>query len=151
MSADWYAQALCARNWDNDYDATAPDWFADRSNGKSSKAAISICRHCPVAKECLTLALKCEVKASDREGIYGGLTPDDREALWPSNPETPESRRGKHGPDKNPFKRTAPGRDAGWLARVHAGEPMRQIAISEGLSPSTVYNAIGRMRKRGVA
>lgn len=43
-------------------------------------AARTYCRACPVKTWCLDLALKCETPGY-RYGMYGGLTPNEREQL----------------------------------------------------------------------
>lgn len=69
---------------------TSPDmWFpADRRNRRErhhddpavkilTKMAKLICLECPVQRECLAWALAVD----ERHGIYGGLTPSERQRL----------------------------------------------------------------------
>lgn len=58
------------------------DWFPERENSKAGRAAIKVCRHCPVAAACLDSALRGEKTELDRIGIFGGMTADDRRAAW---------------------------------------------------------------------
>jgi len=61
---------------------SAPEeWYPDR--GDEAMAARTLCRHCPVIRECLEYALKLERgrKRQHRHGIWGGLTPAQRDRL----------------------------------------------------------------------
>ena len=65
---DWQPQAACIGKptaW----------WFPD-STGQWGiyDAARQICRHCPVANDCLNYA----IAGGLTHGMYGGLTPDER-------------------------------------------------------------------------
>ena len=60
----WMVQGNC-RNDDVD-----PDWFfPEYGNTYVAKAAIAVCRKCPVQKECLEYA----IKYWPLHGIWGGL------------------------------------------------------------------------------
>lgn len=50
------------------------------SKARRENSAKAICRNCPVLERCATFAL------STREpyGVWGGLTPEERELLWTS-------------------------------------------------------------------
>ena len=64
--------ALCAqRNHDPDL------WFPKNGDWASAERAKTICQLCPVQDACLEWALE----AREREGIWGGTTPDDRRRL----------------------------------------------------------------------
>lgn len=58
--------------------ADDPDIFFPEG-GRSAKKAKRICRECPVAEICLRDAMLRE--EDKRFGIYGGLTPSERDAL----------------------------------------------------------------------
>ncbi|WP_244960123.1 WhiB family transcriptional regulator [Actinomyces faecalis] len=70
----WQEQALCAQI---DMDL----WFPSSMGGGSSDAAVSVCCRCPVVDECLSYAMECEARDRRRFGVWGGLTPDERERL----------------------------------------------------------------------
>lgn len=60
---------------------------SDRDAGFSdaSPAVKKICAKCPVRRHCLSAALRSEQDSnSTRHGIWGGLTPNARKALWES-------------------------------------------------------------------
>jgi WhiB family transcriptional regulator, redox-sensing transcriptional regulator len=54
-------------------------WFPDNQEQwhVQGRAAINVCRTCPVASQCLDFALATD----ERYGIYGGLRPTEREEL----------------------------------------------------------------------
>lgn len=67
---DWTQDAACA-----DYD---PDiWFPEWPKPNEYGLARQICRLCPVRKECLIESLERD----DKYGMFGGLTPGEREKL----------------------------------------------------------------------
>jgi WhiB family redox-sensing transcriptional regulator len=74
----WMKDALCT---EVDTDLFFPD------KGVGTKPAISICRRCTVAAECLDYALKFESGEAGVAlgygpvGIYGGIPPNDRRKL----------------------------------------------------------------------
>jgi WhiB family transcriptional regulator, redox-sensing transcriptional regulator len=52
------------------------DWFfPDRGGSGLAVRAKAVCADCPVRQECLTFA----VATGTADGIWGGLTPDERE------------------------------------------------------------------------
>jgi WhiB family redox-sensing transcriptional regulator len=68
----WWERSAC-----KDVD---PDvFFADEVKGRYATAGI-ICDSCPVTTECLAEALKAE-SCGVRYGMYGGLTPSERQRL----------------------------------------------------------------------
>lgn len=68
MNPDWRDHAACA--------TTGPDlWFAIDAN--SIAAAIAICNDCPVRTDCLRHALT----TGEHDGIWGGLTPPQRDRV----------------------------------------------------------------------
>ncbi len=76
----WMRRALCAVGG-----MPADAWTerpGDRQWGSTSdhKAAIRICKRCPVQVDCLEYALALEANEgrSGRSGIYGGMTPPQR-------------------------------------------------------------------------
>lgn len=58
------------------------DWFPERENSKAGRRAVKVCRHCPLAAECLAQAMRGERRESDRVGIFAGMTADDRRAAF---------------------------------------------------------------------
>jgi WhiB family transcriptional regulator, redox-sensing transcriptional regulator len=71
-SPDWMVDAAC-RGMDTE------KWFV--FGGPAAQPAIKICARCPVARQCLQFALRCESGADKRYGIFGGLGPEHRAEL----------------------------------------------------------------------
>ena len=69
-----YSKAAC-----RDYNPEM--WFVER--GYSNKPAKAVCAECPIRQACLEMAMELEAGRcrSLRFGVYGGLSPDEREAL----------------------------------------------------------------------
>lgn len=73
----WYEQSLCAQV-DSDI------FYPERRNGYPNyETARSICNQCPVAQQCLDMAMTAEANThySSRHGMFGGKTPSERAAL----------------------------------------------------------------------
>ncbi|MDQ3273530.1 MAG: WhiB family transcriptional regulator [Actinomycetota bacterium] len=69
--AEWRLSAACR-------DADPEAFFPDLEGLDRVKPIIAqYCRHCPVATECLEAALQ----QGYLDGIFGGLTPDERRVL----------------------------------------------------------------------
>lgn len=62
------AQALCAQ-------ADPDAWYPE--TGSSARDAQNVCAHCPITTRCLDIALA----RNERDGIWGGTTPNQRRAL----------------------------------------------------------------------
>jgi WhiB family redox-sensing transcriptional regulator len=76
----WTADALCAQGHP---DAWHPE--RDDPNGAANAAvARRVCHRCPVRTECLAHALLND----EREGIWGGTTPNQRKAIRRANQST---------------------------------------------------------------
>lgn len=75
MTENWRAQANCA-GYEDVYDRLADTALP----GSDLKLARSICGACPVAAECLKLALAVEGTSADqyRHGVFAGTTPVQR-------------------------------------------------------------------------
>lgn len=75
MTDDWTRRAACT--------GTDPDrWHSDDPH--LTDQATAICRHCPVARNCLASALLAEggAKPNRRYGIAGALGPKERYAVY---------------------------------------------------------------------
>ena len=70
---EWVSKARCLS-------ADPDDLFV---RGKAQTEAAVICRHCPVAAECLAEALDNHVEF----GVWGGMTERQRRALLKQHPE----------------------------------------------------------------
>lgn len=131
---DWTARALCGRTWNQAYGdtGTPPDWFGGDQNKDGVTAAVTLCRWCPVAKECLTLARTAEAGQSEsrRYGIYAGTTPAERAAWDVVVPSTKS--------DEHVERREAV------LRRWRAGEDSQRIGMSLGMKPDTVTSILRR-------
>lgn len=76
---DWQARALCAPK------AIDPETFFP-ATGQPPRTAKWICGRCPVRQACLDYAVARRIG----HGIWGGLSTDERERLYP--PAGPKSR-----------------------------------------------------------
>jgi len=75
----WLRNAACRRP------GVDPDWFFPlQENGPSLSLARSICDRCPVQLLCLRDAMASEggKPLGSRHGVYAGLTPGQRVALY---------------------------------------------------------------------
>lgn len=72
----WRHHAACAHHHTNTF---YPQVKGGRGNTVAAAytPAIAICRRCPVTHECLHYALD----HNDEHGVWGGTTPQDRQAL----------------------------------------------------------------------
>lgn len=72
LTPDWHVDAAC-RKFDSDV------WFnvGGKDNRQHVRKAKSICNFCPVSGECLDYA----ISNSERYGIWGGKTPNERARL----------------------------------------------------------------------
>lgn len=75
---DWIQRAVC-RSVDPDL------WYPDKGDSVGSRAAIAICRSCPVRAQCLAYALD----HGERFGVWGGLSANQRRALTGHAPRNP--------------------------------------------------------------
>lgn len=81
MNREWLTQAACAGMADATY-AEADPFHPEPNRGKPDyREARSICEGCPVRQACLADAMATETKG-ERAGFRGGLTPDERQALY---------------------------------------------------------------------
>lgn len=75
-SLHWYDQARC-RGMKSDI------FFPETSVGISTSGifleAIKVCKHCPVKQECLAYVMEMETNDVRRYGVWGGMTPRERE------------------------------------------------------------------------
>lgn len=67
----WMDAAACAGEGRPDHDP----WFPE-GQGATTGEAKAVCRSCPVAGPCLDYALQHRL----RDGIFGGMTPGERQA-----------------------------------------------------------------------
>ncbi|GAA3213681.1 WhiB family transcriptional regulator [Nonomuraea helvata] len=72
VAEHWTARAGCAQS--------DPDLFFHDAGHSAAHRAKAICRDCPVAEQCLAVAVRLEV----RHGIWGGLLPEERRHLYPA-------------------------------------------------------------------
>ena len=67
---DWSHRAACSS-----YDPEL--WWVEDPNDLARKIALEVCDSCPVIRDCLQHALS----KPERDGIWGGKTPAQRNAL----------------------------------------------------------------------
>lgn len=79
MTTEWWIDAECMQ-----YDPEL--FYPDPSDKEGTDEALSVCRACPVVKQCLqeTLRVEASSHAADRHGIRGGQTPTDRANIYRS-------------------------------------------------------------------
>jgi len=80
LNDDWKEKAACRG-------MPSPVFFPELSKGvnpdKLYQAAIQVCRGCPVRGECLAYCLPFEESSGRRDGVWGGLTPRERDLrVW---------------------------------------------------------------------
>lgn len=71
---DWTDHAAChgrPTSW----------WYPGRGDTFSTEVALSICRACPVRRQCLAETLEVEGETGERYGIFGALTPSQRDQV----------------------------------------------------------------------
>lgn len=72
---EWMTEAACAQI------GPADDYFYP-PKGVNAEPAKNVCRTiCPVREECLRYAMTFEKHSTDRYGVFGGLSPRERDAL----------------------------------------------------------------------
>ena len=57
-------------------------FYPNPSDADAENWALAWCEICPVRAECLLVALNTELDGSDRHGIWGGKTPQQRYAMY---------------------------------------------------------------------
>lgn len=73
--SSWYDDALCKQ-------MDPALWFPNRGEGRSKGyKAKQICKECPVLEQCRRDVMIFEEHNSYAEGIYGGLTLKERQAI----------------------------------------------------------------------
>lgn len=84
----WQEQARCRGN----HRLFFP---AGEGTRATHQKAITICKSCPVRRQCLALAMRAEGGASteSRYGVFGGRTPAQRRALYRRHLERRKARR----------------------------------------------------------
>ena len=75
MKNDWRLRGLCVAQDTSELQEVENVFYLGRG-GKANRAKL-LCDDCPVKKECLAYALHYGFD----EGIWGGLTPDERKAI----------------------------------------------------------------------
>ncbi len=73
----WQARAVCATLPTRDSDALLFPKDGDYTAGKA------LCAGCPVREQCLDYAIKNRIS----DGMFGGLTPEERKPLTPAQPD----------------------------------------------------------------
>ncbi|MFF9197303.1 WhiB family transcriptional regulator [Streptomyces sp. NPDC014779] len=84
---DWRESAACT--------GRDPDFmFPDPGNRRATEQAQALCLVCPVRQECLDAVMAAEgsAVAASRYGVFGGLTPLQRERLYSSSRPSYEQR-----------------------------------------------------------
>lgn len=78
LRADWRVKASCRGYVVDHFDP----WDADPNDGKVNPTAESICKHCPVQRDCLLEGLRNDqLNGGVAFGVWGGLAPRQRRAL----------------------------------------------------------------------
>lgn len=74
LPGEWRLRAACAGSWDDMY----PAHPGDRRYRLPAK---QLCVPCPVRRDCLRYAMDTERSEYERFGVWGGLTPEERQEL----------------------------------------------------------------------
>jgi hypothetical protein len=73
----WGRRAVCAHPY------LDPDmWYPHPTDLGAIRRARATCEGCPVRRECLGYAMRDEGATGHRNGMWGGLMPDERAALY---------------------------------------------------------------------
>ena len=78
----WSDQANCKGM---DTDIFFPEVFGDQQNGLIWAQAKAVCAECPVRMDCLKSELAHEAVSGRRNGVWGGLTPKERDQYVRTN------------------------------------------------------------------
>lgn len=78
MYYSWMGEAACTGRLDLDT-AFFPEGTQPRSYRRATAPAVALCAACPVAAQCLEYALGFERGRAGRWGVWGGMTPDERQ------------------------------------------------------------------------
>lgn len=77
--ADWQERAACIGTPTNVF---FPEIEKGEWRDHVWEPARAICARCPVRAECLAYALPFEETTGRRDGMFGGMTPKERDAYW---------------------------------------------------------------------
>lgn len=72
----WFDQAKCQGG---DIDVFFPEVTTDNGSGKVWEPARLVCAVCPVKTQCLEFVLPFEATTGRRNGMWGGMTPRERD------------------------------------------------------------------------
>jgi WhiB family redox-sensing transcriptional regulator len=78
----WYDKAHCAGYSKIDPTVFFPDMERGSAGTHVWAQARAICSGCPVKSECLEFQMKFEEATGRRDGMWGGLSPKERELLF---------------------------------------------------------------------
>ena len=131
---DWAGQGVC-REVDPEL------FFADKPDVHTNNRAKSICRACPVVGECLEWALD-----NERHGVWGGTTPDEREAFRKKSWFREGLRRVLNDHEAKERERTE--LDRRIVSMRRQGMQNADVAAALGMKKSTVEKRIERMKGR---
>jgi len=124
---EWADRALCC--------GSGFDFHPDE--GEPPVEALRMCAACPVAAQCLATALIHENACGQRDGWWGGISPDARQAVWDAlNPDTSLL------PSLEAVEETDPARRA--LELRSRGYTVAATAAELGCTKRTVYRLLAR-------
>lgn len=129
-----YDPGTIRRSWANEATCLTLDhelFFPDEGEIPPPLALIC-CAACPVALHCLATALFHEIEDGDRYGWWGGMGPEERQALWGQLGEPPD-------PEQTPEQENPIGRVLRLRAQRHT---IPTIAAELGCSERTVYRIL---------
>lgn len=78
----WFERAVCAAMTDLPPDVFFPEIERGNSDPHVWDRARAICADCPVKGDCLEYQMTFEEASGRRDGMWGGLTPKEREHLF---------------------------------------------------------------------
>lgn len=91
---NWFSKAACAGIASVDPTIFFPDLERGQQGAHVWDKARQICNSCAVRQECLEYQMKFEEETGRRDGMWGGLTPKERDRLFYESIRLQPRRRG---------------------------------------------------------
>lgn len=138
----WKAQAACL---DVAPELVDPTFFPASSDPSAYDDAREICHACPVMQTCLAYTMATEPRNA-RHGMVGGLTPEQRIALYRRNTRVRDDSRPARTYTKGERLEAAAAKRARGLQLLAEGRTPEEVAVALDVKRPTVY--LWRRRNR---